>query len=77
MDNNKIEVDRNLLIELKTGIVEAICSEDGLDGGDGVYLLAHLNGLLGLPVSDYRIEDVESDWPEYVKTAHQRYRDQF
>lgn len=39
MSNAKIAVDKNFLLELKSGIIEAIASEDGLDGSDGADLL--------------------------------------
>lgn len=70
-----LEVSKDILTELKNGIIEAISSEDGLDGADGTHLLAHLNTLLGLPVDDYGMETVEPDWPEYAKIARQRYLD--
>lgn len=50
--SKKVLVDVQLLLELKTGILEAIYSEDGLDGADGVYLLSGINLALGLPVED-------------------------
>lgn len=49
----KIEVDKDILLALKVGIINAIASEDGLDGSDGVLLLTQLNFLLGLPLFDY------------------------
>lgn len=57
MESKKILVDESLLLEIKTGILEAIYNEDGLDGADGERLLSGINLLLGLPVDDHNLPD--------------------
>ncbi len=47
-NNTTIAVDKSFLWELKNGIMEAISSEDGLDGSDGMDLLSRIDALLGL-----------------------------
>lgn len=61
MEGKKILVDESLLLELKTGILEAIYSEDGLDGADGTYLLSGINLALGLPVDDHNLPEPEPE----------------
>lgn len=66
----KISVDRDFLLKLKRGILEAVCNPDGLDGSDGDCLLSHLvalldrsedmaNGALSEIASDEAAESVE------------------
>jgi hypothetical protein len=52
MENAEITVTKSFLSELKGAIIEAIASEDGLDGADGTYLLSQINDLLDLPEDD-------------------------
>lgn len=51
MNNEKIEVDKGLLLELKAGIIKGVYDGDGLDGEEGTHILSRLNVLLGLPPS--------------------------
>lgn len=46
-------IEKELLLEIKQGILEAIYSGDGLDGSDGTYLLSRINTILGLDVDDH------------------------
>lgn len=41
-----IEIEKTFLFELRTGIMQAIGHEDGLDGLDGERLLAKIDSLL-------------------------------
>ena len=52
VDKNNVVVSKELLLELKQGIYEAVYDDDGLDGADGVYLLSGINMALGLDVTD-------------------------
>lgn len=49
-DDIRLPID--LLKDIRTGIIEALYFEDGLDGGDGTYLLGRINNILGIPVDD-------------------------
>ncbi|KKL73373.1 hypothetical protein LCGC14_2075590, partial [marine sediment metagenome] len=52
---DSVEVGVSLLLDLKTAIIEAIVSEDGLDGAQGSYLLSELNILLSKSESDLEV----------------------
>lgn len=52
MNEDKISVPKNVLLELRRAVMLAIYSEDGLDGGPGERLLIRLNPLLGLETHD-------------------------
>lgn len=50
---NMIEIEVRFLLELKTGIIDAITADDGLDTSDGSYLIKRINVLLGLEECDH------------------------
>jgi hypothetical protein len=70
MNNTKIAVAKSFLSDLKEGVIEAICSEDGLDGGDGEYLLSRLNSLLDPPEAEANKELATKD---KLKKAHEKF----
>ena len=49
-DEEKVLIDKTLLLEIKDAITEAIYDEDGLDGGKGRHLLSAINQNLGVSV---------------------------
>lgn len=57
-----LEIDKTLLLEIRAGIIEAIYSEDGLDGADGTYLLSGINEILGFEVDHHgQIYEINGD----------------
>lgn len=54
-------VKKDLLLEIKAALLEAIYHEDGLDGGDATYLVAGINRVLGVPADDHTPPEGEAD----------------
>lgn len=61
-----MKIDEILLLEIRTGIMEAIGSEGGLDGADGTYLLSRINTTLGLDVADYSVSSLYEAAPDLL-----------
>ncbi len=55
-----VSIPKELLEEIRIGLMEAIAHEDGLDGGKGMILIRGINLILGRDEKDFTVSEIET-----------------
>lgn len=70
--DEEIEIKRELLLDIREALINAVYSEDGLDGYEGPELISVVNELLGF---DKRFLDIPAPPPAKTDKTYEWRRD--
>lgn len=73
-----VSINKDLLESIRISLMEAIASEDGLDGNEGMTLIEAVNLALGRDENDHTVNEVEAtEVAEEWKEIHLRNKERW